>query len=440
MTYNGIEFENVILNLDVSNGFYLRNRFMETHLSDLATKLRNRQPLTTDRLRDVEIGRDRAVDAGDSVSGSWLFVKEGSVIGLVTYNKEESGVQFQIAVDDPVVDYEGLTGEIINVTSEEVVTTFEIRDSNFVFTDIPSSSDFSGIIDRISTGDYLFSIYSSPDSTKVIAAGLNQPKRLINFAGGGTAEIDDTIGEETVYRSGSDGDLSGRVSDIERFLTRFDAGFISLVSDGTSNPIDVYMSHLIETDGSRVHRALDDYLGSIHINLADNIEGINEILKYLIIEEAPPLSDFYIHYNRHSTSDVRYAYADSGIIKLSTNSAVHEKFALLYSTVAGGWALAVKDGGTTWKYVKTDSSVVSEVSGPFSTPPTISSADRAAISTSLTADASSYPEDYFYKVTYAVGDDRYYLRSYLDTQLWFTRYSDTLILSSDMGDLLFILA
>jgi len=109
--YNGIETDNVILNLDVESAFYNRDKHFNTYLSSIASRIRNDQSIleastygdTNAVATTFNSTQNRALSDAPT-TGSWLLTRDGDAIGAITYLKDSDQVNFRINTNDSSVN------------------------------------------------------------------------------------------------------------------------------------------------------------------------------------------------------------------------------------------------------------------------------------------------------------------------------------------------
>lgn len=429
--YNGIETDNIILNLDNSTTFYNRQKHFTSYLSTIASRIRSGQSI----LSSAVYGAGQPNELYRTLSsvpttGSWILTKNGEPIGSISYKIVEDQISFRISTND--TDINNSCGQIIDTSNDEVVTSFTITNGKFQLTEHLTSSEMQNFINQLSSNiyKYYFSINDDSD-TRIIAAGVYNPTRGMFFRDGTTDTFDNPISRDTDYPTRDT--LEVRVTNLENLFGQLNPDWLDALNNDTVSDVstmDNYIATLLNDADSETRQQLNTIMGGVlGETVATFMKAHIRTLSYLIIEIQPPTSNFYIDYipliyTDGNTAPTYKAYADSSQIYFST-SATPNQFAFLYSTVLSSWVLQVNVSGT-WYYVKSDGSLVNVTSGPFSSTVsagTITGSSRLTVSTTISVAEADY-NDWFYKVTATIGSPdtnggygRFRIRSY-DLESW----------------------
>lgn len=434
-TYTGIETINVTLNLRDDDTFYNREKYFSNYLADVAERIRTGQSiLDASAYPPGPSARSLTLDPA-STSGTWVFAKGSTVIGAISYLKDSDQIKFTVSTDD--TDINDSRGQIIDAVSGDIVTTFTISSGQFRWTEHISDEAMAELIAQIGsdTKRYYFSIIDDDTDERIVASGVAQYTRTMTFKDNLPTNFDQTISRDTNYPTASLGERVGLLEDLINKLNPdwHDALIAKNVSAVPT--LDSYVATLLGNVSSDTRVALNTIFGA---NLSESLTALvkshRKVLENMVIEVQAPTSNVFMYnvplINDANTLAPTYkAYIDTGTIKFSTGAVSAAQFAFFYSTVAAAWFIQVLDG-STWKYVKSDGSIVAGT-GPFNVsvdPSTVTGSARLSIGLVL---APVTANQWFYKITTAVGgptttggNGRYEVRK-LDLTQWMGRSVST---------------
>lgn len=464
--YNGIETDNVILNQDVSSGFYNRQKHFNQYLSSVASRIRNGQSILDSQYSEDQLVENYFQATGAELTreltsaqipttGSWLLVKNSNTIGAITYRKVEDQVRFIVSADDSEIN--NTYGQIVDADNQQVVTTFTISEGQFKLTEVLDGDELTQFLAQIGSNchKYYFSIVND-QGERVLSAGVCNPTRGIFVNDGSTATFDYTQTGTNSYPTRS-GTVTQRVTLLEQLMGKLDTDWLTALNAGDVSGIGTLDSHiaaLLDDSSSSTRTSLNGVFGGVLCeSLATFMESHLTVLENLIIEIQAPTANTYIQYKDLITTSTDVASAvptytarisGGSSISFSTDTASAAQFAFIYNTNAQAWTIQVNNG-SSWDFVKSDGSLAANP-GPFTSnldPIAVTGVSRT--SSALTLGGGITNSEWFYRVATTIGSPstaggvgRYELRHYDLANQWLSYQSgdSSLSLGSSHQDLI----